>query len=95
MSDHSFNGYSGLTIETTPNSHLIYSITLSKDQVICTDEAKRTADILSSNLKRSHTTSLDGTWDTYRFKIKDKRVFVKIMYKREKTIGIVLQTSKK
>lgn len=73
---HSFSGYSGLMIETTPNTNKIYSIILEKDRVVCSKEAKRTADILSSNFKKPYKTDLSENYDSYTFDYPNKRVFV-------------------
>lgn len=73
---HSFNGYTGLKIETTPNSNRIYSIRLEKDRVVCSKEAKRTADVLSSHFKKPYKTNLSDNYDDYVFEYPNKRVFV-------------------
>ena len=73
---HSFSGYTGLRIDTTPNTNKIYSIILEKDRVVCSKEAKRTADILSSNFKKPYKTSISENYDSYTFDYPNKRVFV-------------------
>lgn len=73
---HRFSGYSGLQIATTPNTNKIYSIILEKDRVVCSKEAKRTADILSSNFKKPYKTDLSENYYSYTFDYTNKIVFV-------------------
>lgn len=82
ISGHGFRDYSIISIETTPNTNKIYSISLNKKNVVCSKEAKKTADILSSNFKNPYkrSESTDGNWLDYSFDFPDKKVFVSCFY---------------